>query len=120
MVSEFKNGNGDYIHLQAPLSTDLTYNVYDESDPNILIRAKLGETVASIGKIIGPLSFSSLICKKDFIETPEFHKFIEIFHTTKLFAQTEDSLKITCLLRFVISTRSPSAIPIFPIPAAIR
>ena len=94
MVNEFRNGNGDYIHLQAPQSTDLTYNVYDEKDQNIITRAKAGEAVASIGKIIGPLSFSSLICKKTYIETPEFHKFIEIFHTTKLFAQTENSFKI--------------------------
>ena len=97
MVNEFRNGNGDYIHLQAPQSTDLTYNVYDEKDQNIITRAKAGEAVASIGKIIGPLSFSSLICKKTYIETPEFHKFIEIFHTTKLFAQNLSNKGIKAL-----------------------
>ncbi len=92
MVKAFRGGEGDYIHLQSPESIDLTYNVYDEEDS--IIRPKVGETVASIGKVIGPLSFSTLICKKTFMETPAFHKFIEIFHTTKLYAQTEDSLKI--------------------------
>ncbi len=92
MIKAFRNGEGDYIHLQSPQSIDLTYTVYDEKGN--IIRSKVGETVASIGKVIGPLSFSTLICKKKFIETPDFHKFIKIFHTTKLFAQTEDSLKI--------------------------
>ena len=93
MINVFRGGEGDYIHLQSPQSIDLTYNVYNEDDGS-LIRSKIGETVASIGKAIGPLSFSTLICKKSFVENPVFHKFIEIFHTTKLFAQTEDSLKI--------------------------
>ena len=92
MIKAFRDGEADYIHLQSPQSMDLTYSVYDEKGN--IIRSKVGETVASIGKVIGPLSFSTLICKKTFTETPVFHKFIEIFHTTKLFAQTEDSLKI--------------------------
>ncbi|MBM01720.1 MAG: hypothetical protein CL762_03275 [Chloroflexi bacterium] len=98
MVNEFRNGNADYVHLQAPQSTDLTYNVYDEDKESKtygeITRHKVGDVVASIGKAVGPLSFSSLICKKSYTDTPEFHKFIEIFHTTKLFAQTESSLKI--------------------------
>ena len=92
MIAAFRSGEGDYIHLQSPQSIDLTYNAYD--DKGNVTRSKVGETVASIGKILGPLSFSTLICKKSFIKTKAFHKFIEIFHTTKLFAQTESALNI--------------------------
>ena len=92
MVKAFRNGDGDYIHLQSPESTDLTYTQYDEEEK--IIRTKVGESVASVGKVIGPLSFSSLICNKSFLETNAYHKFIEIFHTTKLFSQTEKPLKI--------------------------
>ena len=95
MIKSFREGNGDYIHLQAPQSIDLTYNVYDEKDKNKIVREKVGKIVEQVGKVVGPLSFSSLICKRDFLETDEYHKFIEIFHTTKLFAHTHEPSKIS-------------------------
>ena len=94
MVKSFREGNGDLIHLQAPQSIDLTYDLYDEKGINI-VRPKVGKIIEQIGKIIGPLSFSTLICKREYLETREYHKFIEIFHTTKLFAQTQDPSKIS-------------------------
>ena len=94
MVKSFREGNGDLIHLQAPQSIDLTYDLYDEKGEKI-IRPKVGKIIEQIGKIIGPLSFSTLICKREYLETREYHKFIEIFHTTKLFAQTQDTSKIS-------------------------
>ncbi len=94
MVKSFREGNGDLIHLQAPQSIDLTYDLYDEKGINI-VRPKVGKIIEQIGKIIGPLSFSTLICKREYLNTREYHKFIEIFHTTKLFAQTQDPSKIS-------------------------
>ena len=94
MVKSFREGNGDLIHLQAPQSIDLTYDLYDEKEEKI-IRPKVGKIVEQIGKVIGPLSFSTLICKREYLETKEYHKFIEIFHTTKLFAQTQEPSKIS-------------------------
>ena len=94
MIKSFRDGNGDYIHLQAPQSIDLTYDLYDDDGINIL-RPKVGKIVEYIGKIIGPLSFSTLICKREYLDTREYHKFIEIFHTTKLFAQTQNPSKIS-------------------------
>ena len=94
MIKKFREGNGDFIHLQAPQSIDLTYDQFDEEGKNI-IRSKVGNIVEYIGKIIGPLSFSTLICKREYLDTKEYHKFIEIFHTTKLFAQTQDPSKIS-------------------------
>lgn len=94
MIKSFREGNGDFIHLQAPQSMDLTYDLYDEEGKNI-VRSKVGKIVEYIGKVIGPLSFSTLICKREYLDTKEYHKFIEIFHTTKLFAQTQDPSKIS-------------------------
>ena len=94
MIKKFREGVGDFIHLQAPQSIDLTYDQFDEEGKNI-IRSKVGNIVEYIGKIIGPLSFSTLICKREYLDTKEYHKFIEIFHTTKLFAQTQDPSKIS-------------------------
>ena len=94
MIKVFREGKGDYIHLQAPQSIDLSYDMYDDKGKEI-IRPKVGKIVENIGKIIGPLSFSTLICKREFLDTIEYHKFIDIFHTTKLFAQTQDPAKIS-------------------------
>ena len=94
MIKKFREGKGDFIHLQAPQSIDLTYDQFDEEGKSI-IRSKVGNIVEYIGKIIGPLSFSTLICKREYLDTKEYHKFIEIFHTTKLFAQTQDPSKIS-------------------------
>ena len=94
MIKVFREGKGDFIHLQAPQSMDLTYDMYDDEGKEI-IRQKVGYIAEKIGKIIGPLSFSSLICKREFLDTIEYHKFIDIFHTTKLFAQTQDPAKIS-------------------------
>ena len=97
MIKKFREGKGDFIHLQAPQSIDLTYDQFDEEGKNI-IRSKVGNIVEYIGKIIGPLSFSTLICKREYLDTKEYHKFIEIFHTTKLFAQTQDPSKISGII----------------------
>ncbi|MFL2642785.1 MAG: hypothetical protein ACJ0GV_04610 [Dehalococcoidia bacterium] len=94
MIKVFREGKGDFIHLQAPQSMDLTYDMYDDEGKEI-IRPKVGCIVENIGKIIGPLSFSTLICRREFLDTDEYHKFIDIFHTTKLFAQTQDPAKIS-------------------------
>ena len=96
MIKLFREGKGEFIHLQAPQSIDLTYDMYNEN--NEIIRPKVGDIVENIGKVIGPLSYSTLICKRDFLDTEEYHKFIDIFHTTKLFAQTQDPGKIAEIL----------------------
>ena len=97
MIKKFREGKGDFIHLQAPQSIDLTYDQFDEEGKSI-IRSKVGNIVEYIGKIIGPLSFSTLMCKREYLDTKEYHKFIEIFHTTKLFAQTQDPSKISDII----------------------
>lgn len=94
MSKAFREGKGEFVHLQAPQSIDLTYDMYDPEGKEI-IRPKVGYIIENIGKIIGPLSFSTLICKREFLVTNEYHKFIDIFHTTKLFSQTQDPAKIS-------------------------
>ena len=57
MIKVFREGKGDFIHLQAPQSIDLTYDMYDDEGKEI-IRQKVGYIAENIGKIIGPLSVS--------------------------------------------------------------
>ena len=56
MQAAFRAGEGDYVHLQGPAPQQL------EAD-------KVGHVVASVGEAIGPVAFSSLCARRDFIAT---------------------------------------------------
>jgi NitT/TauT family transport system substrate-binding protein len=52
----FKEGKGDFVHLQEPL-------------PSMLVEEETGYIVASVGKTLGPLAFSTLAMSRKFIES---------------------------------------------------
>lgn len=81
MISAFKEGAGDFIHLQGPAAQQLAFD-------------GIGDIVASTGRAIGPVAFSSLICKKSFLETDRFETFLRKFIAGKLFAQNENAENI--------------------------
>ena len=56
MQAAFRAGEGDYVHLQGPA-------------PQRLEGDKVGHVVASVGEAIGPVAFSSLCARRDFIAT---------------------------------------------------
>jgi NitT/TauT family transport system substrate-binding protein len=56
MQAAFRAGEGDYIHLQGPAPQQL------EADG-------VAHVVASVGEAIGPVAFSSLCARREFLET---------------------------------------------------
>jgi NitT/TauT family transport system substrate-binding protein len=52
----FKEGQGDFVHLQEPLAS-------------ILVEEEIGYIAASVGKALGPLAFSTLAMSRKFIES---------------------------------------------------
>ena len=56
MQAAFRSGVGDYIHAQGPL-------------PQQLEQDGLGHIVASVGKAIGPVAFSTLAAKEEWLKT---------------------------------------------------
>ena len=56
MQAAFRSGQGDYVHLQGPAPQQL------EADG-------VGHVVAAVGEAIGPVAFSSLCARRDFIAT---------------------------------------------------
>lgn len=56
MIDAFKNGDGDYIHLQGPAPQQLEYD-------------GAGHIVAAVGPAIGPCAFSSLAATPEWLET---------------------------------------------------
>lgn len=56
MINAFKEGKGDYIHLQGPAPQQLEYD-------------GAGHIVAAVGPAIGPCAFSSLAATREWLET---------------------------------------------------
>ena len=56
MINAFKDGQGDYIHLQGPAPQQLEFD-------------GAGHIVAAVGPVIGPCAFSSLAAKREWLST---------------------------------------------------
>jgi NitT/TauT family transport system substrate-binding protein len=66
MQRTFRQGDADYIHLQAPFSHQL------EAEG-------AGHIVASVGESMPPVAFSSLCCSRSFLQTETCRTFVTAF-----------------------------------------
>ena len=66
MAAAFRNGEGDYVHLQGPAPQQL------EADG-------VGHVVASVGEAIGPVAFSSLCARRAWLETAAAQAFTRAY-----------------------------------------
>ena len=58
MMSQWRGGSGQYFHEQGAF-------------PQQLEHEGIGQIVGSVGEIVGPTAFSSLVCRWDWLETDE-------------------------------------------------
>jgi len=66
MARAFRNGRGDYVHLQSP-------------DAHQLECDGVGHVVSSVGASMPPVAFSSLCCSRDSATTETFRRFVEAY-----------------------------------------
>jgi NitT/TauT family transport system substrate-binding protein len=66
MVAAFKEGRGDYIHLQGPA-------------PQQLAHERVAHVLASVGEAVGPVAFSSLCATRRWLATDEARAFTRAF-----------------------------------------
>lgn len=62
----FREGQGDYVHQQGPF-------------PQQLERDGIGHLVASVGKVVGPLAFSSLCATREWLESDMAKAFVRAY-----------------------------------------
>jgi NitT/TauT family transport system substrate-binding protein len=62
MEKAFREGQGDFVHLQGPV-------------PQQLERDGAGKVVAAVGDAVPPVAFSSLMAAREFLQTPEADAF---------------------------------------------
>lgn len=62
----FRSGEGDFVHQQGPYAQQL------EADG-------LGQVVASVGEVVGPVAFSSLYASRDWLQTDMARAFMRAY-----------------------------------------
>ena len=73
MEKAFRNGQGDYVHLQGPTAQQLAGE-------------GLGQVVAWPGKSIGPVAFSSLAASRQWLKSPDAETFMRAYRRAREFA----------------------------------
>lgn len=73
MDKAFRDGQGDYVHLQGPTAQQLTGE-------------GLGQVVAWPGKSIGPVAFSSLAASRLWLESADAKTFMRAYRRAREFA----------------------------------
>jgi NitT/TauT family transport system substrate-binding protein len=63
MEAAFRAGNGNYVHLQAPITA--------------------GEVVVPVGACVPPVAFSSLCCTRDYQKTPQYREFLRVYERAR-------------------------------------
>ncbi len=81
MYSAFRNGQGDYLHLQGP-------------GPQQLEKDGLGRVVAAMGEVIPPVAFSSLMAVRDFLETDAAKAFMKAYRHSLKYVTTATAAEL--------------------------
>lgn len=81
----FREGHGDYVHLQGPA-------------PQQLERDGVGHVLAAIGDAIGPVAFSSLCARRDWLATDIARAFMRAYCRGLAHAIDGDAMEIARLL----------------------
>jgi len=85
MEQAFRDGQGDYVHLQGP-------------GPEQLAANGVGHPVAWPGKSIGPVAFSSLAASRKWLESPDAEAFMRAYRRAREFTIEMDSDEVASVV----------------------
>ena len=80
----FRNGQGDYVHLQGPAPQQLEHD-------------GIGFVVAAVGDAVGPVAFSSLCATREWLHTEMSHAFLRAYRRARAFAHSAPAEEIAAL-----------------------
>jgi NitT/TauT family transport system substrate-binding protein len=81
MLTAFRAGEGAWFHEQGPY-------------PQQLEHEGSARVVASVGEVIGPVAFSSLAAKREWLDTPEAVRFMRAYRAARAWANTASPQEI--------------------------
>ena len=80
----FRNGQGDYVHLQGPAPQQLEHD-------------GVGFVVAAVSDAVGPVAFSSLCATRDWLNTDMARAFMRAYRSARDFAHNAPAAEIAAL-----------------------
>jgi NitT/TauT family transport system substrate-binding protein len=81
MMTQWRNGEGDYFHEQGAFPQQLELD-------------RQSHIVASVGEAVGPVAFSSLVGRWDWLETDDAKRFAAAFKASREWVNTADPAEI--------------------------
>ena len=81
MMQQWLEGEGDYFHEQGAYPQQLEY-------------LKKGHIVADIGRSIGPVAFSSLVCRWDWLDSDDGKRFTAAYRASRAWANSADPMEV--------------------------
>lgn len=97
MMDSWRKLEGDFFHEQG-------------SYPQQLEHEKYAHIVASVGDAVGPVAFSSLICRWEWLETDEAKRFSNAYRTSREWVNTSDPEEIARAEASFFSDHSAEAV----------
>lgn len=82
----FRTGTGDFVHQQGPA-------------PQQLEKDGVGCVLASVGEAIGPVAFSSLVARKDWLGTDAYAAFMRAYLQSRAWVLNTAATDISAVLR---------------------
>lgn len=81
MMAAWRQGQGDYFHEQGPY-------------PQHLEHEQVAHIVASVGRVIGPVAFSSLTATREWLQRPEAKGFMRAYRQAREWVNTAPAAEI--------------------------
>lgn len=97
MMDAWRQGEGDYFHEQGAY-------------PQQLEHEGCAHVVASVGSAVGPVAFSSLICRWEWLKTDKARRFTNAYRIAREWANTAEPDEIAGIEADYFSNQSPKAI----------
>lgn len=81
MMSQWRDGQGDYFHEQGAFPQQLEHDGQ-------------GHIVGSVGEAVGPVAFSSLVGRWDWLETDDARRFAAAYSASREWVNTADPAEV--------------------------
>ena len=81
MMDAFRNGEGGYFHEQGAY-------------PQQLAHEGVAHVVASVGEAVGPVAFSSLVARRDWLSTDDARRFTAAYTAARRWVHTADPVEV--------------------------
>ncbi len=97
MMNAWRRGKGDYFHEQGAY-------------PQQLEHESCAHVVASVGDAVGPVAFSSLICRWDWLDTDVARRFVGAYRDSREWTNTAEPDQIAVTEAEYFADHSPQAV----------